>query len=434
MNFLKVIIAGLGALGMLFTGHQAPTLGSAVPSIQALFETSLQASLTTNATSATLVSGTDLAGNLLNGYYCFTVDAGTTQNEFMCGNASGTALTNLVRGVNPVLGIVSNVSLEQSHRRGADVKMTDAPYLSIYSNIFNGSSSIPGILQYDSSLAPTSTIGSNPYNIPDVAFVASTSFAGTVNASVIQKGISQISTQAQMATHTAVGSTGALLVDQTANDSLTASTSPIGVVASGTLDPSFLAGGNYNFKNVNVSGTTNLVGTTTIASVTSSILQTDANGIISGTQINTFTKVIATSTTAVPNGVSSTIISIAFPPTVASNTIYSIAGIINGASWNTAGVNQFFIIASSTAVKSLVASCYGNLNGLGNFIINGNMQMLSSTTQELLAIQAITSATSTFCGGYLSGSFYPPSTTLQIVGYSNGSTPAETSTLSIISF
>ena len=178
MGIIKGILVALATLGTLFGGHTQPvTLGSAVPSIQALFETSLQASITSNATSATLVSGTDLAGNNLSGYYCFTIDAGTVQNEFVCGNASGTALTNLVRGVNPALGITANTSLQFAHRRGADVKMTDAPYLSIYSNIFNGTQGIPGTLYYDSH--PTSTASTT---IVDKNYVDTSVIGGGVPA------------------------------------------------------------------------------------------------------------------------------------------------------------------------------------------------------------------------------------------------------------
>ena len=71
-KFIIPTVAGiLTVLGLSLTIHAAP-----VPSIQALFETSLQASLTTNSTAATLVSGTDIAGNSLNRYYCFTVEIG----------------------------------------------------------------------------------------------------------------------------------------------------------------------------------------------------------------------------------------------------------------------------------------------------------------------------------------------------------------------
>ena len=164
-----------------------------VPQIQALFETSLQASITSNATSTTLVSGTDLAGNTLNGYYCFTIDAGTVQNEFVCGNASGTALTNLVRGVNPALGISSNVSLEFSHRRGADVKITDSPYLSIYSNIFNGSQGIPSSMYYDAH--PTSTASTT---IEDKNYIDTSVIAGGVPATSGVAGIAPLATQATL--------------------------------------------------------------------------------------------------------------------------------------------------------------------------------------------------------------------------------------------
>ena len=201
------LIASLATIGSIIYNAQA----SAVPAIQALFETSLQASITTNATSATLVSGADLAGNLLNGYYCFTVDAGTTQNEFMCGNASGTALTNLVRGVNPALGISSNVALEFAHRRGADVKITDAPYLSVYSNIFNGLQSIPAALSYDATV-PSYSITGNPYAIPDYqllqAYVNQVATSGAADASQSSKGLVQIGTTSTLINGVATSTDG----------------------------------------------------------------------------------------------------------------------------------------------------------------------------------------------------------------------------------
>lgn len=260
MNLINIIFGSLLALGSMFSPAKTQSLGAAVPSIQALFETSLQASVTSNATSATLVSGTDLAGNNIFGYYCFTIDAGTVQNEFVCGNASGTALTNLTRGVNPALGITSNVALEYAHRRGADVKMTDAPYLSIYSNIFNGQQGIPASMYYDAH--PTSTASTT---IEDKNYIDNSVTAGGVPATTGVPGISPLSTGAQMASGTATTTYNTLTysyVPANSNFSSVAKGSYVGVVASGTLDPSFLLNGNYALGSL-TSASTTLNGTTT---------------------------------------------------------------------------------------------------------------------------------------------------------------------------
>ena len=276
MGIIKGILVALATLGTLFGGHTQPvTLGSAVPSIQALFETSLQASITSNATSATLVSGTDLAGNNLSGYYCFTIDAGTVQNEFVCGNASGTALTNLVRGVNPALGITANTSLQFAHRRGADVKMTDAPYLSIYSNIFNGTQGIPGTLYYDSH--PTSTASTT---IVDKNYVDTSVIGGGVPATNGVPGFQFQATTSQLQASTQSGSYNTQTYPYAVNAGSVASTSRANSIpltnASGTLDPSFISTStNYGFGNQTLNGTT------TLANATSGLLQTNASGSIS---------------------------------------------------------------------------------------------------------------------------------------------------------
>jgi hypothetical protein len=267
-NIFSIIIASAIVISSFFMGlkYQPATqkLGGAMPSIQALFETSLQSSITSNATTATLVSGTDFAGNNLSGYYCFTIDAGTVQNEFVCGNASGTSLTNLVRGINPALGISSNTALEFPHRRGADVKMTDAPYISLYSNIFNGTQSIPSTISYDPALVTTSTIGSNSNNLASVGYVNSVAIAGAPNGSPTTKGIYQEATTSTIALGTIVGSTGADLVLTQRTASTTAS--PYSVVerdASGTINV-----GGINSASTTLNGTTTINGNAIISATT----------------------------------------------------------------------------------------------------------------------------------------------------------------------
>jgi hypothetical protein len=217
MNIFANILTGIVLFAHALFGGVAqpvntPTLGSVVPQAQALFETSLQSSITANATSAVLVSGTDFAGNALNGYYCFTIDSGQPNVEFTCGNVSGTAMSNMVRGVNPALGITSNPSLEYSHRRGADVKQTDAPYISIYSNILNGTQTLPAPLVYDPSLN-TVNAPSSPSIVPNwgqvTSYVSGVATSGAPDAGMGSKGLVNIASPTQIASGTATTTDGA---------------------------------------------------------------------------------------------------------------------------------------------------------------------------------------------------------------------------------
>jgi len=125
-------------------------LGVVLPTVVSVFETSLQSSITADATSMTLVSGTDAAGNTLSGYYCFTIDSGTAQNEYACGTAAGTAVTGLLRGIDPITGHTTSSALAFAHRRNADVRITDYPSIALMSRILNGQETIPNTLYYNS--------------------------------------------------------------------------------------------------------------------------------------------------------------------------------------------------------------------------------------------------------------------------------------------
>ena len=125
-------------------------LGASLPIIQSLFQTSLLSPITISDTSMTLVNGTDRAGNVLSGYYCFTLDSGTPSVEYICGTASSTSVTGLQRGIDPVTGNTTVLALRQAHRRGTDVRVTDYPSLALITRMLSGQESIPGTLYYQS--------------------------------------------------------------------------------------------------------------------------------------------------------------------------------------------------------------------------------------------------------------------------------------------
>jgi hypothetical protein len=294
-TFIKTIGSLIASIPLIigsFVGiHQqsqnTALLGDTVYQPITQFETSVAISIDNVSTSTlTLVSGVDRQGNALSGNMCFTLDSGTSLLEYLCGSASGTTVTGLVRGIDPVTGITSVPALAHVHRVGADVKITDAPYLSQWYRLLSGVGTFPNVLQYSNSVT-NSAVGSSSSNLASVGYVNSTSFAGAPNGSLTVKGIYQEATQAQMASGTSAGSTGADLVAPNRWNSLTASTSPVNVIASGTIDPSYLLNGNYSLNSV-TSASTTLNGTTTLPNVTSSLISTNASGSITKTSALAF--------------------------------------------------------------------------------------------------------------------------------------------------
>lgn len=136
---------------LIYAGQelQIPNLlGATVPNIAALFETSLQNSISADATTMTLVSATLANGDTLSGIYGFIIDEGSSNEEFVVCTASGTSLSSCRRGIDPVDGWTEVSALKETHRRGASVKITDFPILGILRNIITGATSTPGGLVF----------------------------------------------------------------------------------------------------------------------------------------------------------------------------------------------------------------------------------------------------------------------------------------------
>lgn len=236
--FITVVLGSLLAT----TAYASPL--SAEPT---RFETSLAAPIGSTDMSMTLVSGLNNDGTPLFGYTCFTIDSNQPNVEDVCGTASGTAITNITRGISGSTGTTTIAALQSSHRRGADVKISDEPFLVILSRILNSIDVFPNILNYDSSIA-TSSIAANRNSIPSVGLLDDTAFngAGIINATTLAKGVLQLGTGIQIASTTALGSTGASLAITTANATSTfnIATAPLKVVVtqnSGKIDNNFIA-------------------------------------------------------------------------------------------------------------------------------------------------------------------------------------------------
>lgn len=270
MNILaKIILTPFFIIGSalgFYNTTESPTLSAALPQGVAVFETALQSPISSSATSMTLTANSVRGGSTLSGYNCFTIDEGSSQAEFVCGTVSGTTVSSLTRGVDPVTATTTNATLQFAHRRGANVKITDFPLVQIIRNQLNGNDTFNNILNYqyspDYTSASTTAVASKGY-------VDGVAFSGSPDASETVKGISELSTTAEAAAGTSAGATGARLVIPASMCSSTPSanvlcviTSAAGKIAQGFLDltQSFTWSGNQMFN-----ASTTMTATTTIA-------------------------------------------------------------------------------------------------------------------------------------------------------------------------
>ena len=202
-------------------GVNPQQLGSTVPLTPALFETSLASPISISDLSMTLAKGTLLDGSTLSGYTCFTVDSGQPNLEYICGTASGTAITSLVRGVNPLNGTTSVASLIYSHRRGANVKVTDYPALSIQGRILSGLDGIPAEIRYDNTY---SFATSSNKTLVDKGYVDGIAIAGSPIMTTSVSGIAKLSTTSASSTNPiVVGDNDTRVPTQSENDALVGS-------------------------------------------------------------------------------------------------------------------------------------------------------------------------------------------------------------------
>ncbi len=154
-NIFKTIIKFIITIGILIsiifgflTLQPKKSLGTTIPVIVAFFQSSLNASISSSATSMTMVSGIDKEKNALSGYICFIIDEGTINSEFVCGNTSGALVDSMIRGIDSVNGSLEVSSLKKTHRRGASVKITNYPAIGIISSVINGTATFPNKLSY----------------------------------------------------------------------------------------------------------------------------------------------------------------------------------------------------------------------------------------------------------------------------------------------
>lgn len=210
-----MLVVGLQAFGLYAVNQRVNSVdfGQTIPTVVALFETSLASKITSSATSATLVSGTDKQGNSLSGTYGFIIDEGSPNEEFILCSATSTALTSCTRGISVTDGKTGVAALQHEHRRGASIKITNYPQLAILSRILNGTEKIPNRIAYESHPSFVGTVASTA--LITRYYADNLAIAGAPTADTTTKGLVEIATLAELASGTYYGATGASLVATT---------------------------------------------------------------------------------------------------------------------------------------------------------------------------------------------------------------------------
>lgn len=211
MKKLKKIL-GLSLIAFSLLVGTSKVLAVQIPLNPEIFETSLAAPMLTTDSSLTLANGTYRDGiTPIVGYVCLTIDVNSPQAEFMCGTASSTNVSISLRGITGNLGTATSSLFIFTHRRGADVRITTYPIVSLLAAILNGQLTIPNVISYASSVA-SSTVGLNGSNVASVDYVNSVALSGAPNASETIKGVVELATNLEAASSTSIGGTGARLV------------------------------------------------------------------------------------------------------------------------------------------------------------------------------------------------------------------------------
>lgn len=358
MRQLKLwhILTGISLLGLgiisSFQLRSQPSVGTAVPQSPALFDTYLASGISNTDTSMTLAAGTLRSGQSLSGFMCFNVDNNQPTVEFICGTASGTAVTGLMRGVDVFNPNTTSSALAYNHRRLASVSISDYPTLQFLVRKANGTDSFDTVLKYTSSSVTNSIIGLDPGNIPSVAFVASTSYNGTVDATTLIKGIIQLGTAAQLAASTALGSTGATIV---AGGSLYSATSSASILipttkTNGKLSQTFFdLTESFAFSGLlSSSATTTFTGTTVLATTT-------VSGTDVGSQLSKFGGTGADGALTLSGGATSSIALGSAAVVVKNYTSISLTG-TSSLSFSSPATNGSIIILKSQGACTLTSA------------------------------------------------------------------------------
>lgn len=151
-------------------------MANKIPLAIADFETSLSVAISAGATSLTLSSATDDDGNALPaGKYCFTVNNGSSNKQYLLGQLNGTAVTSVVN--------VSRQGVETSGaafaaRAGSPIIISDFATIQRVADILRGQIDLDGSSPIGYDAEPTLA---DRKDLATVGYVLDTASGGTVN-------------------------------------------------------------------------------------------------------------------------------------------------------------------------------------------------------------------------------------------------------------
>jgi hypothetical protein len=344
--------------------------------VRALFTTTLASRITSTDSSMTLSSATDIDGTTLaSSTYGFIIDEGLSNEEFVLADCTGTACTNMTRGLSGRTATTSISSLRQEHRRGATVKITDAPSLLFLVNVIKGKQNIENAIRYDS--IATTTINANRNNLATAGLVqdAVLSGASVTGASETNYGTVEIATGIETASSTANGSAGRLSIPASlATSTCTTNDSACALVVvvtknNGKIDDNRISTSTL----LNGPITINTTASTTLASTT--INGFNPYGLIASTTLSTAASTMTISN--IPTRDSYKIV--LFASTTNSNTDLYVN--FNGDS----GANYTWTNATSTKIGQTYWGPYYTYNSVGKFAALTTMDVLNyPTTYKLI--------------------------------------------------
>lgn len=247
----------------------------AIPTTIAFFETTLASAISSSATTFTLTSATDKDGTTLaSSTYAFVIDEGSSNEEIVIADCTATACINAERGISVRTGNTEVTALKKAHRRGASVKITDAPILPLLARISRGEEGIPSASYYNSTVSTSSF--SNDQQLVSKGYVDYLAFngAGVIDALETSKGVVELATTLEQASSTPSGSSGPLVLQAknatSTYNSATAANRVLVTGSGGKLDTNFID----NFA----STTLVTVGDTPILNIGSYVFATNTPG------------------------------------------------------------------------------------------------------------------------------------------------------------
>lgn len=442
MKFLTVLkqfsVGILTFIGFMHAQAPAPTLTAVIAQSPALYSGFLASGIGAADSSMTLSSGGLKDGTSLTGWQCFTVDVNTPNVEYICGNASGTAVSNLMRGVMVSNPNQSSSLLAYQHNRFATVDITDYPDLEIIRRQLVGLDAVNASLFY--AAHPTSTASTT---IEDKSYVDSTASAGAPAANTSTAGLSIFSTKQQMASGTASGTYNAVTYtlapanqnfSSASGTNIAVVTTPSGTIADGFIGQS--ASDTYSFLGQVTSASTTLNGTTTL----NNVFISGSTNLLLGTPI---ARVGTTTSISFPalTGSTSTLASLNLPLSAASTTLYHVLLTMTGNNSNNTFNSSTLQLNSGGATTTIVT--IGSFSvGQGVWMFEGTIAMQNATGSEAVNFQSnsfpangsTASTTPLDFGGLYSVNLATTTKLTFTANINSNSGPTETTTLMVYAY